>query len=320
MKKYNLMWSCGFDSTVCLCKLSQQPVYIQPYCFDYLERKEDVPVRDRQNKVCEILNAHDLTKAKILPVKYLSYDDIPECQNIRKAVQKLRSRNPDIRLGDQYMKMSELAEMIHEDIVVGIVPPVKKKAKHHLFSDMDMIKAEGATLMKKGFGRIDERRSTKELITIYGRYLMPLLRTTEHQNYDWLIKNGYDDVIKNIRFCRQPLPTGEPCGVCESCIHKILAGLNDIIPVITKKNFNIYELLQGKTDDAGFALDVIFMDFLHNEPFKQVSDKIPLVMNISNENLFQKNIIIKQNALLERQKIAVLRDIQLLKRIQEEIL
>ena len=130
MKKYNLMWSCGFDSTVCLCKLSQQPVYIQPYCFDHLESKEDVPVRDRQKKVCEILNAHPLTKAKILPVKYLSYHDIPECKNIREAVQKLRSRNPDIRLGDQYMKMSELAEMIHEDIVVGIVPPVKRKAKH----------------------------------------------------------------------------------------------------------------------------------------------------------------------------------------------
>lgn len=305
------MWSCGFDSTVCLCKLSQQPVCIQPYCFDELESREDVPVRERQKQVCEILNAHPLTKAKILPVKYIKYEDIPECPDIRRAVEHIRKRHPDKRLGDQYLKMSELAEMLHGDIVVGIVPPVKKKAKHHLFSDMDMIMSEGATLMKKGFGHIDERRSTQDLITVYQRYLMPLLRTTERENYSWLIKNGYADVIKYIRFCRQPLKSGEPCGVCEPCIHKILAGLDEIIPEHTHRYFQIYESLYGKTDDAEFALDEIFKDFLHDEPLKRISSQIPLVMNIVMKDSFHGNLVQQQNLIIKNQKESILKDVVL---------
>ena len=101
-----IFWTGGWDSTYRLVELSRMNVTVEPvYCVDRGRVSLEIE-RAAMKKILKALHDKPETKAKILPIKEIDIEALPENKDITEAYNALCK---SVRLGSQYEWLAKVA-------------------------------------------------------------------------------------------------------------------------------------------------------------------------------------------------------------------
>lgn len=244
LKRIELLWTGGFDSSFRLLELSRMDVEVQPY---YIVHRERI-TKDREalarKKVLEFIASREETKAHILPVKEVRYEDIPYDEEIAVAYKSVCREFP---LGGQYEWLSMFAA-VHKGIELGhekfwsMSPKPGRLTKYLLDSGSMKFDSDGV-------GYLDESVCKRNVYRLYGNYRFPIALKDETTMVNILQQWGYEEIIHSLWFCFHPRD-GKPCGVCAACSSKMRNGMQNLLPKEAWNRYAVYQGLLKKDSDA----------------------------------------------------------------------
>src|SRR5690625_636372 len=98
MKKINILWTGGWDSTFRLLQLIDKSVIIQPYYLKCGRPSEEIEIKTI-NSILRLIEKNKKTNCQILNTLFKSVSDIAEDREISSAYYRLCKKD---FLGDQY--------------------------------------------------------------------------------------------------------------------------------------------------------------------------------------------------------------------------
>lgn len=215
----NILWTGGWDSTYRVVELSMRKVRIQPIYVEDPGRKSISYELKAMDEIICLLKKKELTKATFLPVKIVKLIDIPANPEITRAYMLFKK---EAEMGAQHDWLARLAlqfpmmELCIEK-ALGEHAPIRKSIQRH------------GKLIDTGDGYIvDTEKSDKELNLVIGNLKLPIFDKTELDMRENIRKWGYEDVMKHIWFCHNPIH-GKPCGLCSPCTTKMTSKMEFLL-------------------------------------------------------------------------------------------
>ncbi|WP_289130536.1 hypothetical protein [uncultured Clostridium sp.] len=214
MKKVNILWTSGWDSTFRLMQLLEKgEVKIQPYyIIDENRASTDIEIKKMNEIINMSIEKWNHCKELILPIKYINKNKINEYSNIINSFNKLKKQS---FIGSQYEwlgcvshDVKELELCIHED------------DKAHAFIK-DYVVQKGDIEGK--FYTISED-ADEDVLNVFGNYKFPILDYTKLDMMKEAEEKNFKDIMMNTWFCHTPI-NGEACGKCNPCIYTIEEGM-----------------------------------------------------------------------------------------------
>lgn len=228
MENIKILWTGGWDSTFRIVELSRKEVEIQPIYVLDPNRKSYEYEKIAMKNIIEALKKKEKTKAKILEVKEIKLEDIPQDNEITEAYNKIYE---ETGLGSQHEWLARLGKQIPGmEIGTEYAEPESSRIINSIkkFTKMEFT--------EEGIGVINKEQSTKEGCLVLGNFRYPIIKKTELDMLE-LIKEWNDqDVMKLIWFCHSPV-NGKPCGICHPCNVKIESNMEFLLP---KKSLEKY--------------------------------------------------------------------------------
>lgn len=234
VNKINVLWTGGYDSSFRMVQLSKMDVIIQPYYLSDNRKSE----KNELNAIAEITNDiknNEETKCQILSLKIYNVSEIKEDKEITKAYLNLRKYVP---LGTQYEWLARFAKEHNiKDLELGI-----EKADTSI--PYSCIKKFGETIfIDKGelsYHTINSKKSTDDLITIFGRFHFPepLFTITKKETLNEYKKLGFENSASKTWFCHKPF-NNEPCGFCNPCVATIKEGMEFRFPKTSLRRYKL---------------------------------------------------------------------------------
>jgi 7-cyano-7-deazaguanine synthase len=236
-----ILWTGGWDSTYRMVELSQQNLIVQPiYCIDSYRKSTGLEL-NAMKKIIIALNNKDKTKARINDIKVINVEDIPENQNITDAYNEIRS---NVKLGSQYEWLARLAQK-YPKVEIG----VEKPSDEDFSGANEVIKKYGKLKYEDDTWIIDNIGSSDSLIQLFGNFSFPTIERTECEMKDNIVSWGYEDVMKLIWFCHQPLKNGDICGFCRPCQQKMESEMKWLLPNSAQKRYKNRKFLSKVCGD-----------------------------------------------------------------------
>lgn len=243
MELIKVLWTGGWDSTFRIVELSRQEVEIQPVYVIDPTRKSSKKEEQSMKNIVEALKNKKETKAKFLEIKKIDLKDIPQNEKITQAYKKI---NQETKLGIQHDWLARLGEQMPgmemgteyaEPETSCIINSIQKFAKMKFIN---------------GIGIIDKENSTEEANLVLGWFKFPIIQKTELDMLKLIKEWHYEDVMKLIWFCHQPID-GKPCGMCHPCRVKIESNMEFLLPKKAIKRYKrvvaIEKLLGPKAEN-----------------------------------------------------------------------
>ena len=255
MKKsnyYSVLFTGGIDSTYRICQLAiDEKAVIQPTYIIFHDdgtgcyaRPECNREMEAQSNILKYIYRHPNTKAKLLPLRRIYRDGIPE----DKRILNLESSLVQYNFGWQYLYIALLAkwepgiELCHETL-----------PKEFL---------EGKVKFKEIDGRkwTDIEGMDETLALIFKDVTWPILGTTRQQMLSDIEKWGYSEVWKYIWFCYESVDN-KPCGICDNCRVKISEGLDFLFDESALRRYYVYMILTKISKKA----PLWYQEYVHHQ-------------------------------------------------------
>jgi hypothetical protein len=179
------------------------------------------------NDIVEALQAKSETKATFLPIKFYKLEDIPVDREISKAYNVIHK---ETGLGSQHEWLAWLGKL-YPGMEMGteLATPETSHVIHAIseYTDLEIV---------DHVGRIKKETSTREGNLVLGWFSFPLIDRTEADMLEQIKVWGYEDVMKLIWFCHNPIH-GESCGFCHPCCVKMESSMEWLLPLSAQKRY-----------------------------------------------------------------------------------
>jgi len=215
MKKVNILWTSGWDSTFRLLQLMEKGnIMVQPYYILDKTRNSNYKEKEQMQKIKELIYAKfPNSKELLLETKIIEKEKILENEIITSSYNKLLQES---FMGNQYdwlgrlsKEIGDLELCIHED------------DKAHYFIKDYVCDVEGE---EGKYYIVDKNKSNQDIINVFGNYKFPILHYTKVQMMEEAKRKGCYYIMLETWFCFNP-KNGKPCGVCNPCTYTIEEGM-----------------------------------------------------------------------------------------------
>lgn len=233
MKKIEILWTGGWDSTFRIVELSMKECIVQPYYIIDKNRKSIDYELKAMDEILSLLRKKKQTKAKFNDIIMVKKEDIEENKEVSEAYKKIAEKT---RLGSQHDWLARFA-LSHKNIEIGTEDG--DVATVHI---LQAIHEYGNLVFKDGIGYLDEN-STKEGLLVLGNFSFPIINKTERDMIKLIKKWKYEDVMKKIWFCHTPI-NGECCGLCHPCEVKYESDMKFLLTKRAIRNYKIQKIMK----------------------------------------------------------------------------
>lgn len=216
MKRVNILWTSGWDSTFRLLQLAEKGnVEIQPYyVLDDGRPSTDIEIQ-RMKEIKEmILNKWPHSKNLIKPIKFIKIGEIKKHPDVTSSYKVLREES---FMGSQYEWLGWLSKnvgnlelCIHED------------DKAHYFIRDYVSKVND---VEGEYYKVDSKKCNKDVVNVFGNYNFPILTYTKLDMMKEAENKNFKDIMMNTWFCFTPI-NNEACGLCNPCKYAIEEGMS----------------------------------------------------------------------------------------------
>lgn len=225
MKKVNILWTGGLDSSCRIIELSRMNVEIQPYYIWDTTRGSIKQEIRAMKRITQDVQNHPQTRAIIYPVKIIQDCEIKDDAEITKAWTIL---NQKYALGSQYDYLARFAKQYKLKLEVGLESSERSKATNTIKAETSLLLSESEDYKVYS---IDTRNSSENGIIIFENILLPatiwhMSKLEEIEEYKRL---GFEKTIRKTWFCHRPV-LGMPCGHCNPCKDCLNEGLAFRVP------------------------------------------------------------------------------------------
>ena len=250
MKKVNILWTGGLDSTYRVCQLSLMHVEIQPYYIYMQDRKSYKYELNAIELIKEEIISRKTTNCKLLPLIVVNAKDIENDDQVTNSYNVLHSK---FKLGKQYDFLARFAKQKNIYLELGLQFDYHSKA-HNCINNFGSLSKVSVNLLedeKYEYYKIDTDNSNHDLQNVFGNFWfgIPLYDMSKLQIVREYEKIGYDNVIKLTWFCAHPL-FGKPCGLCNPCEAVVEAGMDFRLPYHSKVLYKLF-----KSNNIGRNID-----------------------------------------------------------------
>ncbi|MCR5527008.1 MAG: hypothetical protein K6F39_06465 [Lachnospiraceae bacterium] len=227
MERIGCLWTGGLDSTYTIAYFSKFEVEIQPYYLLDKNRNSQKYELKAIEEISDIFRNDKHVKAKIMPLITKNVDNIAPDDEIKKSFKKLRKQMP---LGSQYEWLARFAKEIGSDsLYVSIEKSDHSIGRKCVYDNGDVIHYFEN---EYEYFSIDKDKSTQDCINVFGRFRFPMSwDRTKKEEVQELVDMGYEDVLKKVWFCFDPVVRNgnvEKCGICNPCRTYIKAGFRNL--------------------------------------------------------------------------------------------
>ncbi len=214
MKRVEILWTGGFDSTFRVSQLSRLNVEIQPFYVCNPARQSKKNELNAINEMIEIFKGLDQTKAKFLPLQPIPRE---ECHDDEIILQAYRNIVKEDFIGNQYVYLSGFSRQ-HPGIELSVHDNV-----------IELIQRNGALtrIQDEDIGDIyvvDQSKTPEDLVTVFKDFSFPLVNYTKKEMRAKYKEYGLTQIMDKTWFCHTPIDD-EPCGNCNPCKYTIEEGL-----------------------------------------------------------------------------------------------
>lgn len=249
MKKINLLFTGGFDSTFRLCQLSRmenvtvQPIYL---VFNKLDGIHGRPNREKeiaaQDAIISCLRTKSETKAIILDSIRVAESELPPDPDYTMAFEQWKGTG---KVPGQYRLMGRLV-LLYPELEIGREGPTLRNRQRGLKvgKTAQFLIDNGVKLTKQEDGSVilNFKHAKPGLEMLFGRYRYPILGIPETDMVPLIKDWGYEDVFKLTWTC--DFGGDEPCGVCHNCETKWDSGLLNFFAPHAVRNHEIKKYLE----------------------------------------------------------------------------
>lgn len=231
MKQVNILWTGGWDSTYRIVELSLQEVIVNPiYCVDKSRKSYEKEISSMKEILSELRKKPN-TKSTINDITFIEINDIPENPEITMAFHRICDK---VKLGSQYEWIARLA-LQYPMIEIGVEKPSGEYS-----GIVTAVKNEGDFLYNGETYVVDSAISSEDIKLVFGGMSFPIVNTTESEMLEYIRLIGYEDVMKKIWFCHNPIKN-QPCGFCRPCQQKIECGMGWLLSVSAQQRYKVYK-------------------------------------------------------------------------------
>ena len=222
-KIQKVFWSGGFDSTYVVLHYLQQGIDVQPYYSNvhlFYQKKE----LETQERIRKVVSGISSLSGKIFPTKVFEFpyeiDDLPEdYKESYWQIWKEPGHYQHIRLA-YYADMHNLS-----NFSMGIMVGVLKWDKNHLPFLYDLWVRRGKLKVNdNGEGYFTKEDCDPVVWKAFGCGVYPLVNIDRVEMYHNYLRNGWESVLKNVRFCYAGIDN-YLCGCCLPCQSRIEDGV-----------------------------------------------------------------------------------------------
>lgn len=214
MKRVNILWTGGFDSTFRISELSRCDIEIQPYYICNPARKSLKNELRAIDEMTEMFKDLEQTKAKFLPLKPIPRELCNDDPGMRQAYKNIIKT---VFIGDQYVYLCGFSRQ-HPGIELSVHDNVIDILKTY----GDLIKIHDEDI--GDYYVVDQSKTPEDLVTIFKDFSFPLVHHTKKGMMEEYKKYGLTEIMKKTWFCHSPIDD-KPCGECNPCKYTIQEGL-----------------------------------------------------------------------------------------------
>ena len=241
MKKINILWTGGLDSTYRVLELSMREVEIQPYYLSSVNPSTQLEI-SAISKLSELIKKRTETRCNLLPMIVVDADHIAPNEDITKAWERLHEKT---HLGSQYDWIARFASQYNLVLELGI------EKDPHESTIQRCIEANGGGGIRDNYFIANFDSEEMRLVFSNMRFPLPLFEMTKQDEIEQYKKWHAEDILNNIWFCYRPV-NGKPCGLCDPCKTYIEVGLDSMIPKnrlflynLRKNNATLFQFLKN---------------------------------------------------------------------------
>lgn len=220
MKRVNILWTGGWDSTYRMIELSRMPVEVLPVYICGDNRKSESLELQSMSIILDMLKDRKETKAKFMPTKIIDKNTIPQNEKVTRAYETIRSTT---NLGTQH---EWLARYAYENPGLELGTEKGVPETSHI---IDAIEQYGQLKEKDNTWVLDRENSTEEGNLVLGNFEFPIIDKYETDMLENIHTWGYEDIMSHIWFCHLPID-GKPCGMCHPCEVKMESAMEFLLP------------------------------------------------------------------------------------------
>lgn len=233
MKCINILWTGGWDSTFRMIELSLQEVIVQPiYCVTKRNNRENEI--EAMQKILQRIREKMLTKAKINDIKFIDIDALPANMEITAAYERI---SQNVTLGSQYRWLADVAVQ-YPMIEIGVEKPSGEYS-----GIVTAIQHEGDFVYNGETYVVDKAASSDDINLVFGNFSFPIINKTERDMLDIIKELHYEDVMKSIWFCHEPI-AGNSCGFCRPCQQKMECEMSWLLPEVAQRRYRVFNRLR----------------------------------------------------------------------------
>ena len=220
MKRINILWTGGLDSTYSVVMFSRLNVEISPiYLND--DRDSEADELKAVSDITEILKQDPETKAVFLPLITRPTKLIAKDREITDAYKRLRKTD---HIGSQYDWLARYAkETGLNDLYVSIEKSAHSRARAcvYKYGDTRIVHDDAGF----DYFEVDREKTASDVVTIFGNIRLPMSwDRTKNEEAEELREMGLENVLMKTWFCYTPID-GKPCGCCNPCKQAIEDGM-----------------------------------------------------------------------------------------------
>ena len=214
MKRVEILWTGGFDSTFRIAQLSRLDIEIQPYYICNPARQSIKNELKAMNEIMEMFKSLDQTKAKFLPLCHVPRKECHDNKFMTRAYKSIKKMD---FIGNQYVYLCGFSRQ-HPGIELSVHDNV-----------IDLIQKRGALkrIHDEDIGDyyvIDRLKTPMNLVILFGDFSFPLVNCTKKDMRKKYKEYGLTEIMHKTWFCHTPIDD-KPCGECNPCKYTIEEGL-----------------------------------------------------------------------------------------------
>lgn len=288
VKRINLLWTGGFDSTFRLCQLSRmENVEVQPiYCiFPQDQRPNKFREMEAQDTILQMVRARPETKAEILDPVRLTPNDLPPDPDYDLAFcRHFTADEPAVSGQLRALGKVPLLYPNAEFCIEARFPQRVTKDQPH-GKTRTYMEDHGFRFKEHPDGSVsyDASKADPDTRLLFGRFSYPVLLIPEIKMLSFIRQWKYEEIFQHTWTC--DFNQEVPCGICHQCQVKWDSGLAEILPPSAHRNHQILSslredgipdstrkyLLIGPTDIAAAFRSYVMNGYKVLNPFSVLS-------------------------------------------------
>ena len=235
MKKVEVLWSGGFDSTFMVVNYLMQGYTVKPYyiLFDRDWHQREI---NTLKKLSDVISSCEIISGKLLPFTVVPKSSLKVVKKIENAWEKFKGE--PYYAAKQYVYFSFFF-FFHSGIAIG---------QERYYSEPGhttrlMYEKGHMKFTKDGVGYFNVKDCHPLVYALYGKSVYPVCLLTNRMMMDKFKEWGLEKIAFMTLSCHYPI-SGEPCGVCDPCITKIRQHMDELFPVSSLNRGFVYNYLE----------------------------------------------------------------------------